>query len=83
MEKVVLGRTGLEVSKLAFGGLFVQSNVIDEATKAVHRAIELGINYIDTAPAYGSSEEAMGKALAGVHLPVVDLHQTRRSAKTF
>lgn len=73
MQKVVLGRTGLEVSKLAFGGLFVASFVqqLEEGKKAVRRAVELGINYIDTAPGYGNSEEVLGKALKDVTGPVI------------
>ena len=36
----------------------------DEAVEAVHRAIDLGINYLDTAPLYGESERRVGLALA-------------------
>lgn len=73
MQKVTLGKTGLEVSKLAFGGLFVASFVseLEQAKKAVHRAVELGVNYIDTAPTYGNSEEVLGKALEGVKQPLI------------
>ena len=73
MEYRMLGRTGLEVSQLAFGGLFVASFAaeLDEAKRAVNRALELGINYIDTAPAYGNSEEVLGKALQGVAHPLI------------
>jgi len=73
MKKVVLGKTGLEVSRLAFGGLFVASFVsqLDEAKKAVQRAVERGINYIDTAPGYGNSEEVLGKSLEGIAQPLV------------
>ncbi len=73
MKKVKLGRTNLEVSKLAFGGLFVASFVteLEAGKKAVSRALELGINYIDTAPGYGNSEEVLGKAIAGVKSPLI------------
>ena len=73
MQQVVLGRTGLKVSKLAFGGLFVASFAaeLEQARKAVKRAIELGINYIDTAPTYGNSEEVLGKCLQGVKQPLI------------
>jgi L-galactose dehydrogenase/L-glyceraldehyde 3-phosphate reductase len=60
------GQTGLKVSELVFGGGAVGGLLInqDEATKrvAVRRAIEAGINWIDTAPSYGmgKSEEALG-----------------------
>ena len=64
-----LGRTGLEVTGLSMGGAGVgRGNVTDdEAIEAVHRAIDLGINYVDTAPLYGAceSERRIGLALAG------------------
>lgn len=69
MEKRVLGRTGLEVSVLGLGGLFVSSiggKGREEACNTVRRALELGINYIDTAPSYADSEEVLGVALEGI-----------------
>ncbi len=69
MEKRVLGRTGLEVSVLGMGGLFVSKvggRGREEACKAVRRALELGVNYVDTAPGYLDSEEVLGIALDGV-----------------
>ena len=73
MQKIVLGKTGLEVSRLALGGLFVSSlgSALEDAKKAVHRAVELGVNYIDTAPGYSNSEEVLGKALEGVKCPII------------
>ena len=66
MECRRLGRTGLEVSVLGFGcgsvgGLFVRGDRQDMAT-ALARAIDLGINYFDTAPSYGDglSETNLG-----------------------
>lgn len=63
-----LGRTGLEVSELGMGGLFVASfaTALDEAKAAVRRALERGVNYVDTAPSYGNSEEVLGMALEGI-----------------
>jgi aryl-alcohol dehydrogenase-like predicted oxidoreductase len=72
MEKRILGRTGLEVSVLGMGGVFISSwgqTDRDEARRAVHRAFELGINYVDTAPSYSNSEEVLGDALKGVDRP--------------
>lgn len=69
MEKRILGRTGLEVSVLGMGGLFVSKvggKSRDEACEAVHRALELGVNYVDSAPTYADSEEVLGMALEGV-----------------
>lgn len=73
MRNVVLGRTGLSVSRLAFGGLFVASFAtdIEKARQAVSTAISLGVNYFDTAPGYGNSEEVLGQALASVTQPVI------------
>jgi len=73
MEYRTLGRTGLQVSRLALGGLFVASFIaeLETAKETVHRALELGINYIDTAPTYGNSEEVLGQALAGVEKPII------------
>ncbi|NQT20373.1 MAG: aldo/keto reductase [Planctomycetes bacterium] len=74
MKKRVLGRTGLEVSELSLGGLFVSQHgqkSFEEASGAIHRALELGVNYIDTAPGYFDSEEVLGKALVDVTAPYV------------
>ncbi|HEY3236352.1 MAG TPA: aldo/keto reductase [Polyangiaceae bacterium] len=62
-----LGRTDIEVSRLGLGGLFVSKFGGDRAgsIQAIQRALDLGINYIDTAPTYGDSEEVLGEALAG------------------
>ncbi len=71
MNYRTLGKTGLNVSELSMGGLFIASfaTARDEARRAVHRALELGINYFDTAPTYGDSEQVLGDALAGVTQP--------------
>jgi aryl-alcohol dehydrogenase-like predicted oxidoreductase len=73
MKHRKLGRTGLQVSELALGGLFVSSHgaAFEQGRAAIHRALELGINYIDTAPGYGDSEDVLGRALEGVELPLV------------
>lgn len=70
MRKRRFGRTGLEVSELAFGGGYVGGLLIladdDTRRRALARAFEAGINWIDTAPLYGQgrSEEALGWLLA-------------------
>ena len=60
MEKRKLGRTGLDVSLLGFGcgavgGLMVKGNPAEQE-RTVARALELGVNYFDTASMYGSGE---------------------------
>jgi aryl-alcohol dehydrogenase-like predicted oxidoreductase len=69
MRKTYLGRTGLEISELAFGGGVTGGILInpDEATRytALRRAVVGGINWIDTAPVYGNgaSEETICRHL--------------------
>ena len=65
MKTVRLGKTNLEVSRVAIGGIPLQRPPEDEAIRIVHRALELGVNLIDTAAGYGESEERIGKALVG------------------
>ena len=73
MKTRILGKTGLRVSELAMGGLFVSSygGAYEQGREAIHRALELGVNYIDTAPGYGNSEEVIGRALEGVEAPLI------------
>ncbi len=68
-----LGKTGLQVSELSLGGLFVSSvgGEYEQAKCAIHRALELGVNYVDTAPSYRNSEEVFGRALEGVAAPYI------------
>ncbi|ETX05149.1 aldo/keto reductase [Candidatus Entotheonella palauensis] len=66
-----LGRTGHQVGLFSLGGqgIIEQAHVEDQAITVVHRALELGVNYIDTAPRYTAgareSESNIGKALKG------------------
>lgn len=71
MERRRLGRTGLEVGVLGFGagavgGLMTKGTSADQE-RAFARALELGINYIDTASIYGNgeSEKALGRIFKG------------------
>ena len=66
MEYRILGKTGLKVSSLGFGGIPIQR--IDAAgTKILmHKLVEYGINYIDTARGYSVSEQYLGEALEGI-----------------
>jgi L-galactose dehydrogenase len=71
MEYRTLGRTGLQVSKLGYGGSplgneFGEADPL-EGERSVHCAIDLGINYFDVAPYYGRTlaETRLGAALAG------------------
>jgi aryl-alcohol dehydrogenase-like predicted oxidoreductase len=65
-----LGRTGVKVSPLCLGAMMFGAwgnPDHDESVRIIHRALDAGINFIDTADVYsrGESEEIVGKALAG------------------
>ncbi|MGD2066680.1 MAG: aldo/keto reductase [Candidatus Bathyarchaeota archaeon] len=66
MQKRKLGRTGLDVSVIGFGGTWISELKLPEAVKVVQRAFELGINYFDTAKLDGDSEEKLGASLKDV-----------------
>jgi aryl-alcohol dehydrogenase-like predicted oxidoreductase len=73
----ILGRTGLKVSEISFGaveiglayGIPVEGKIEkpseEDAHAVLHAALDLGINFVDTARAYGDSEEIIGRALKG------------------
>ena len=63
MEKKLLGKTGLMVSIIAFGGFLLDKVETDRASEIVEFAIENGINYFDVAPSYGNSQSVLGPAL--------------------
>ncbi len=72
MQYRILGRTNLRLSVIGFGGIPIWGNTrvfeygcLDEemAIQVVNRALDLGINFIDTARAYGKSEVRIGKVM--------------------
>jgi aryl-alcohol dehydrogenase-like predicted oxidoreductase len=85
MQLRPLGRTGVQVSPLCLGAMMFGewgTKDHDESIRIIHRALDAGINFIDTADVYsaGESEEVVGKAIAGrrgdivlatkVHMPM-------------
>ena len=66
MEYRILGKTGLKISTLGFGGIPIQR--IDAAGTRIlmEKMVEAGINYIDTARGYTVSESFLGEALEGI-----------------
>ena len=65
MQYVRLGKTGLNVSPVSFGGIPIQRGTAEDTEAVVDKMEELGINYIDTARGYTVSEEYLGAALRG------------------
>ncbi|GAA0324398.1 aldo/keto reductase [Actinoallomurus spadix] len=69
MQYRTLGRTGIKVSPYALGALMFATSVGNpdpgDSARMIHKALDAGINFIDTADAYGDSEEIVGKALKG------------------
>ena len=65
METIRLGKTGLMVTKLGFGGVPIQRLSEEEAVAIVRHCLDLGVNFLDTANGYTNSEERIGKAIAG------------------
>jgi aryl-alcohol dehydrogenase-like predicted oxidoreductase len=64
MEKRILGKTGLEVSALGYGGM--ELHFLDEkgAYAMLNKALDSGINYVDTSPEYAMSEYYIGKSIS-------------------
>src|SRR3954452_9095514 len=88
MDTRTLGRTGVEVSPLCLGTMMFGAwgnEDHEDSIRIIHRALDAGVNFVDTADVYagGESEEIVGKALAGgrrdnvvlatkVHFPMSD-----------
>jgi predicted aldo/keto reductase-like oxidoreductase len=66
LKERILGRTGLNVKTMGFGGIPIQRVSEEEAVAVVRRCHEHGLNYFDTARGYTNSEERIGKALEDV-----------------
>src|ERR1700758_2594730 len=68
MQYRTLGRTGIQVSPYGLGALMFATsmgNAPEDSARIIHTALDAGINLIDTADAYGDSEDVVGKALKG------------------
>lgn len=63
MKRITLGKTGLEVNRLGFGGIPIQRVDEKQAVETVIHAVERGVDFIDTARAYTTSEHRIGMAL--------------------
>ncbi len=83
MDKIRLGKSEMMVSRLGFGGIPIQRDTEEEAVAVVKRCLELGITYLDTANGYTTSEERIGKGVAGKRESVIIATKTgARDRKT-
>ena len=73
-----LGKTGLEVSELGFGGIPILRLESGEAEKIIRHAFDRGITFYDTANAYRDSEAKMGRAFAGIRDKVIFATKTMK-----
>jgi uncharacterized protein len=82
MRYVKLGKTGLQISELGFGGIPIIRLDTNTAIQVLRRAHEKGITFYDTANAYRDSEEKIGRAFYGIREKVVIATKTlQRNAK--
>ena len=66
MEYRILGKTGLQISRLGFGGIPIQKIDAEGTRVLISELVKKGVNFIDTARGYTVSEEYLGYALEGV-----------------
>lgn len=64
MEKRTLGKTGLAVSRLGVGLSEIRGHDEAEVAQVLNRALDAGINFLDTSACYGNSEELIGRTIA-------------------
>jgi len=80
MERTVLGKTGIEVERLGFGGIPIQRVGEAQAVETVLHAVERGVDFIDTSRAYTTSERRIGKALQQTEKRVVVASKSQRKS---
>lgn len=83
LPKVRLGRTGLEVTRTAFGALPIQRLSKEEAVALLLRAADSGINFFDTAHGYTDSEEKLGLAFSDRREGLIIATKTPATKKKF
>ena len=66
MQYTTLGRTGLRISRVGFGGIPIQKADAQKTRELMEELVRQGVNYIDTARGYTVSEAFLGEALAGI-----------------
>ncbi len=71
MNRIPLGHTSLKVSRFGLGGIQFTKITSAESSRIIHRAVDLGINLIETARSYFDSEERIGQAIKGIRDQVI------------
>ena len=82
MQYRTLGRTGIAVSEISLGGLFLNTDDREHGVQMVRRALDLGVTFFDTAPSYNISQQILGEALQGetrTHVVSTKIGPTRAS----
>lgn len=82
MKYVTFGKTGLEISRVGFGGIPIQKNSAEASVSLIRSLVEHGINYIDTARGYTVSEELIGNAMAELGVRDKFVLATKSMART-
>ena len=80
MKRIKIGKTGLEACRLGFGGIPIQRVSEAQAVETVLHALELGMDFVDTARGYTTSERRIGLALGRTRkkgLPNLDSYSTK------
>ncbi|MCX6592455.1 MAG: aldo/keto reductase [Acidobacteria bacterium] len=83
MPMTTLGKTGLKVSRFTLGGAHMRMRGEENAIKMIHRALELGVTFFDSAAKYhdGASDVAYGKALEGKRQQVLLMSKAENRTK--
>ena len=71
MRYRILGKTGIEISEVGFGGIPIIRLSVEDAIKVLRRAYDRGITLYDTANMYLDSEEKIGRAFEGLRQRLV------------
>lgn len=78
MERMILGKTGLKINRLGFGGIPIQTVSEEQAVATVRHAVQAGVDFIDTSRLYTTSERRIGLALKQTDRKVVVASKTFR-----
>ncbi len=81
MEKLILSRTGLAVTRVGFGGIPIQRLPEEEAVAVVKGCLDLCVNFLESGRAYTISERCIGRAIAGRRNGLVLASKTARRGK--